>query len=424
MLQATCIQKFRDKHNQIYGYRLQDSTGAVKDVKPESLKNAIRNKQISITNLTLTSDNRLIEASQPNKKQHKSHNQPSVNQKSDANKVLEKMKLLGIKPIEIKTYCGNYCYLVSKSKIDHIIIIPDNVTQINNCGREDFMEFTSAIKRLRGHIKVIGGNRNTSTAGMFERCKAQSLDLSSFNTSNVTDMYSMFWRCETPELDLSSFDTSNVTNMCAMFEECEAKSINLSSFNTSNVTNMRKMFSGCRAQSLDLSTFDTSNVTNMKEMFYCCKARLIDLSSFNTSKITEMTLMFNSCYAESLDLSSFDTSNVTSMTEMFNNCKAQYFNLSSFNTSKVVRMNDMFMKCKTQLLDLSSFDTSNVTDMFKMFSRCEIESLDLSSFDISRVNMGLTTIFDYFKIGSVKINTNDKTMQELVDNFIYKNKEQ
>ena len=61
MLQATCILKFRDKHNQIYGYRLKDTTGNTRDVKSEALKNAIKNKQIHITNLTLTSDNRLVD---------------------------------------------------------------------------------------------------------------------------------------------------------------------------------------------------------------------------------------------------------------------------------------------------------------------------------------------------------------------------
>ena len=61
MVQATCIQKFRDKHNQIYGYRLRDNSGLTRDVKPEALKNAIKAGQIYITNLTLTSDNRLVD---------------------------------------------------------------------------------------------------------------------------------------------------------------------------------------------------------------------------------------------------------------------------------------------------------------------------------------------------------------------------
>ena len=48
-----------------------------------------------------------------------------------------------------------------------------------------------------------------------------NIDLSSFNTQNVTNMFFMFGRC------------SNITN------------INLSSFNTQNVINMKDMFMGC-----------------------------------------------------------------------------------------------------------------------------------------------------------------------------------
>lgn len=64
MIQAKCIQKFRDKHNQIYGYRLQDINGQIQDVKPENLKLAIKNNQIHVVNLTLTSDNRLVDTTE------------------------------------------------------------------------------------------------------------------------------------------------------------------------------------------------------------------------------------------------------------------------------------------------------------------------------------------------------------------------
>jgi surface protein len=47
---------------------------------------------------------------------------------------------------------------------------------------------------------------------MFSRCESLiSLDLSGFNTSNVTDMTWMFERCSSLQsLDLSSFDTRKV----------------------------------------------------------------------------------------------------------------------------------------------------------------------------------------------------------------------
>lgn len=61
MIQAKCIQKFRNKQNKIYGYRLQDINGQVQDVTPEDLKNAIKNASINVINLTLTSDGRLVD---------------------------------------------------------------------------------------------------------------------------------------------------------------------------------------------------------------------------------------------------------------------------------------------------------------------------------------------------------------------------
>lgn len=38
MITAKYIQKFRNKHNQIIGYRLQDNQGNIKDVTSDQLK--------------------------------------------------------------------------------------------------------------------------------------------------------------------------------------------------------------------------------------------------------------------------------------------------------------------------------------------------------------------------------------------------
>jgi surface protein len=85
---------------------------------------------------------------------------------------------------------------------------------------------------------------------MFFVCKSlTTLDLSSFNTSNVTDMGYMFNDCESlTTLDVSSFDTSNVTNMDVMFESCKSlTTLDLSSFDVSNVRGFwhREMFWNC-----------------------------------------------------------------------------------------------------------------------------------------------------------------------------------
>ena len=60
-------------------------------------------------------------------------------------------------------------------------------------------------------------------------------------------MVSMFSYCYSlSSLDLSNFNTQNVTNMEYMFFHCNSlSSINLSNFNTKNVIDMRYMFSRC-----------------------------------------------------------------------------------------------------------------------------------------------------------------------------------
>ena len=129
--------------------------------------------------------------------------------------------------------------------------------------------------------------------------QVESIDLSSFDTSNVTNIGEMFMSCSCLKyLDLSSFDTSKVTNMYGMFYSCGGLTgIDLSSFDTSNVTNMSGMFCDCNNLThLNLSGFDTSNVTDISYMFYNCRNLTdIDLGKFDASHILDMRSLFAGC---------------------------------------------------------------------------------------------------------------------------------
>ena len=59
-----------------------------------------------------------------------------------------------------------------------------------------------------------------------------------------------------------------------MFDGCSSlQSINSSSFNTTNVEYMNYMFLGCSSlQSINLSSFNTTNVKNMSGMFFKCSS--------------------------------------------------------------------------------------------------------------------------------------------------------
>lgn len=139
---------------------------------------------------------------------------------------------------------------------------------------------------------------------------------------DMSYMFNYFDKLET--IDLSRFDTSHVTNMSHMFNQCyELTSLDVSNFDTSNVADMSYMFCWTyNVPSFDLSGFDTSNVVNMSHMFYrCYYTASIDVSNFNTSKVTNMIEMFSDCYEiTTLDLTSFDTS-VADMSYIFRYCK-------------------------------------------------------------------------------------------------------
>jgi surface protein len=59
-----------------------------------------------------------------------------------------------------------------------------------------------------------------------------------------------------------------------MFSNCSSlQTLDVSNWNTSNVTNMNYMFSLCRSlQTLDVSGWNTSNVTNIASMFGACRS--------------------------------------------------------------------------------------------------------------------------------------------------------
>lgn len=245
----------------------------------------------------------------------------------DIQAFIDKAKLLGldIKIKDIPGYRNHTCKLISLSDTEHVIFIPDKVKEIDYY----YGSFTKAIQNLRGNIKVIGGHRLTTAVKMFQRCHAQSLDLSSFDTSNITDMRFMFYACHAQILDLSTFDTSAVESMQHMFEYCHAKQIKITSFDTSNVTDMSYMFFNCETQHIDLSSFDTSKVKDMHSMFEFCKARSINVSSFNINNVTNIKNMFRKCSAEKIDISQWfnngeEVYNKINIDNMFDGSTAMY----------------------------------------------------------------------------------------------------
>ena len=270
--------------------------------------------------------------------------------------------------------------------------------------------FTNCTNIINIDFSLFKTDNITNMEYMFSGCSnLTSLDLTSFNTENVSNMRGMFGECSKvlnfnystddffpsknskvydavyydgcenlKDIDLTSFNTNNVTDMSYMFCCCK-NLINLKfskNFNTKNVTNFYAIFGGCHnLEKLDLSSFNTEKANIMSGFFYQCYnlEEIIFSKFFNTSKVTNMSGMFGSCESLNIsDLTFFNTGNVVCMSGMFIECyKIKNLNLSSFDTRNVVNMNGMFYgSYNLRKLNLNNFDTKNVENLDGIFDYC------------------------------------------------------
>lgn len=286
------------------------------------------------------------------------------------------------------------------------------VTGTGECCKDNtsppWKDYKSSIKAARINVKGA-----TLACNLFNGCEnLTKIDLSGFETDNITAMYRMFQGCssltsEELNASLKNINTSKVTNMIDMFYGCSLlTNLDLSAFDTINVTNMSYMFQNCSSlTNLDLSTFNTTNVVNMSYMFDGCRS-LTDLNLnfniFSTSNVTNMSCMFQNCSSlTDLDLSTFDVANITgsaNILNMFRDCSSLTdLNLRGWNFAKATDIAYLFSGCKSLTnLNLTDWNTSNITRIENMFEGCEsLKDLNLSSLDLSKVTSGYSSWLKY-----------------------------
>ena len=123
-------------------------------------------------------------------------------------------------------------------------------------------------------------------------------------------MYRDVYKRQT-NIPVSNFNTSKVKDMHSMFDSCfKLQSLDLSMFDTSNVTDFGYMFSGDKVMStLHLTdNFVTEKAKDISGIFNDCeKLSNINVSNWNVSNVTSTEKAFaNNFLLKSLDLSNWD----------------------------------------------------------------------------------------------------------------------
>ena len=240
----------------------------------------------------------------------------------------------------------NFIYLKNdsfKNDFDANIIIDINyitIFQINN-NQIVFKDSKISLKiNGTGEIRIFGNGKFNNFTGI-DHLKEVKIN------GNIQDEISnKYFFNQTDNFVELIFD-DNLNSCEHMFDQCtKMTEINLTYFDTSQITNMNCMFWNCSSlTSLDLSNFNTSKVSNMNCLFsFCSSLTSLDLSNFDTSQVLNMNGMFLSCSSlTSLNLSNFIVSNALTIHSMFKDChNLEYINLYSFNEEKLKSNNDIF----------------------------------------------------------------------------------
>ena len=198
-----------------------------------------------------------------------------MNTNYNVQEIIDKARLLGCLTY-IPTSCGKDCPLIKISDNSNMIVIPDDITELNTVTGYNQLEFTDVLRNLRGNLSVIGGKGLKSLNKLFDNCDFDELDLSNFDTRNVTNMYATFCALKANKLNLTSFNTKKCRTMQLMFAGSKIGTLNLDSFSTKNVRDMTAMFENMETEVLDLSSFVVKDEkVKVREMLYHCTASVI-----------------------------------------------------------------------------------------------------------------------------------------------------
>ena len=166
---------------------------------------------------------------------------------------------------DTKNYNGNYLYK-KITKVNVSCLVTAQTTSLLNL----FNGF--------GGLKEVIGLENWDTSSvtdmsyMFRDCSSlQQIDVSNWDTSSVTNMDGVFFRCRNlTHADVIGLNTSKVKRMANMFYNTKLNSLDLTSWDTSNVTIIGGILTGSSIIWLDISYWNAQNFANTNNAFNSC----------------------------------------------------------------------------------------------------------------------------------------------------------
>jgi len=285
---------------------------------------------------------------------------------------------------------------------------------------------TTTLKNAFRNCTYLGDSGNMSSwdtstitdmSYMFEEATTFNQTMNSWNTASVTNMSYMFHNAENFDSPVGNWDVSNVKDMSSMFRGASFFNQNIASWDVSAVTRMDFMLAGLNNlftyNVFSLDNWDVSSVTNMSGMFigvhYGGRYTGQSLNSWDVASVTDMSYMFFGSWVN-VSLSNWNVSGVTSMRFMFAHNPMFNQALETWDVSSVEDMWAMFVSSTAFNQPLNNWDTSSVQNMGGMFFNTPFNQ-PLDNWDTSSVTE-MQQMFEYNKVFNQTLNNWDVSSVE------------
>ena len=142
------------------------------------------------------------------------------------------------------------------------------------------------------------------------------IDLTDIDVSELDDLSCIFIMLDNVEVvDISGWDTSNVTTMGYMFSQCSKlkKIIGIENLDVSKLENANNMFFCCKKLvELDLTKWNPVSLQYTRQMFYeCSNIKIIkNIENWQLPNIKDVSYMFCDCAKLDVDLSNWDLTHI------------------------------------------------------------------------------------------------------------------
>ncbi len=209
-----------------------------------------------------------------------------------------------------------------------------------------------------------------SMAGMFQTSGADftNSNMGNWDMSAITDVTSMFQQTSM-NVDISGWNTGNITTMLGLFYNNSTFNQDISNWDTSNVTSLYLTFSGASSLNADLNTKDTgsrlawdvSNVTSFQAALSGTTSMTYDIDKWQITTDANKTVTMANMFTGNINWMSMEPKTVTVGSGAY---QKTYL---AWDTQRVTSLSETFHANNAFNKDIGKWDTSSVTNMYRTF---------------------------------------------------------